>query len=182
MDPYLPLGRRHCLRSNGNRVKVRLSPRYKRIYIEVSGGGFTYRVYVITGKNKLLGGALALVIVAELCSAMFSVVWFALGPCEFPTRLSFDVCLRRPLVQPLPEVNLDPFKICIYKRWETGELMYYGLAMLFGTSSPSAPRGCYYSNLRILTHVHYIFWSWNRRFSRIRNRCGDSEEIKDPGR
>lgn len=76
---------------------------------------------------------------------------------------------------------MDPFKICIYKLWKTGELMYYVLAMLFGTSPLSTPRGYYYSNLRILTHVHYMLWSWNRRFSRICNRCGDSEEIKDPG-
>lgn len=45
------------------------------------------------------------------------------------------VNLHQPLVQPLPDIDLDPFKICIYRRWKVGELIYYALAMLFGTSS-----------------------------------------------
>ena len=35
-------------------------------------------------------------------------------------------------MQPLPEIDLDVFKICIYRRWKVGELMYYSLAVLFG--------------------------------------------------
>jgi hypothetical protein len=40
-------------------------------------------------------------------------------------------------VQPLPEINLDTFKVCTFKAWKAGELMYYSSAMLFGTFSPS---------------------------------------------
>jgi hypothetical protein len=40
------------------------------------------------------------------------------------------------LVQPLPEINLDPFEVCLFKLWEVGGLMYYNLSMFFGTSSP----------------------------------------------
>lgn len=72
------------------------------------------RVYAITGKNKYLGGVLALVVVAEFCSDIFSIIWLGLGPLEA-----------------LPEIDLDPFKICIYKRWRVGEFLYNSLAMFF---------------------------------------------------
>lgn len=72
------------------------------------------RIYAITRRNRLLGGALALVIAAEMCNGIFSIVWVGLGPLE-----------------PLPEINLDAFKICIYKRWRLGELVYYNMAIFF---------------------------------------------------
>ena len=42
----------------------------------------THRIYAITGKNKLLGSALSLVIAAEVFFGMFATVWVGLGPCE----------------------------------------------------------------------------------------------------
>jgi len=50
------------------------------------------------------------------------------------------VCrLIRPLAQSLPEINLDAFKICFYKRWHLGELLFTNLVMVFGMPSPSNP-------------------------------------------
>lgn len=37
-------------------------------------------------------------------------------------------------VEPLPEINLDPFEICIFAMWLPGETLYYSLMMFFGTS------------------------------------------------
>ncbi|KAF9644339.1 hypothetical protein BDM02DRAFT_3122078, partial [Thelephora ganbajun] len=72
------------------------------------------RIYVMTGRNKFLGGAFTFLIATQICSGMFSVVWIALHP-----------------LQPLPEVDLDVFKICIYKRWKLGELIYFNTATFF---------------------------------------------------
>jgi len=96
-----------------------------------------HRVYVVTNKNKLLGGTLALLIATQLCFGIFSVVWVALRPREFPDRLFVRVQTYRLLVQPLPEINLDAFKFCAFKRWRLGELIHYNLTTFFGTPSPS---------------------------------------------
>jgi len=44
--------------------------------------------------------------------------------------------LIRPLAQQLPEINLDVFKICFFKRWHLGELLFTNLVMAFGMPSP----------------------------------------------
>ena len=44
---------------------------------------------------------------------------------------------HRPLVQQIPQISLDAFKVCFYKRWPLGELLFVGLATAFGTLSPS---------------------------------------------
>ena len=64
--------------------------------------------------------------------------------------------LHRPTVEPLPEINLDAFKICIYKRWRLGELVYYNMAMFFGVFSSSDFHGCYLSfDFGILIHLAF---------------------------
>jgi len=92
----------------------------------------------VTGKNKLIGGALALTIAVQLCHGIFSIIWLALGPRKYLNHLTVRVRTHRFLVEPFPEINLDPFKLCVYKRWRLGELMYYNLAIFFGKSSPSS--------------------------------------------
>ncbi|KAF9642340.1 hypothetical protein BDM02DRAFT_3124642 [Thelephora ganbajun] len=72
------------------------------------------RIYAITGRNKFLGGVFTFLIATQICSGIFSVVWIALHP-----------------LQPLPEIDLDVFKICIYKRWKLGELIYFNTATFF---------------------------------------------------
>ncbi|KAF9781540.1 hypothetical protein BJ322DRAFT_229181 [Thelephora terrestris] len=71
-------------------------------------------IYAITRRHKLLGGALALVIVVEICNGIFSIFWIASGP-----------------LAPLPDIDLDAFKICIHKNYNVGKLIYYITAMVF---------------------------------------------------
>ncbi|KAF9781781.1 hypothetical protein BJ322DRAFT_1078244 [Thelephora terrestris] len=74
----------------------------------------TLRVYAITRKNKLIGGILALQIAGGIGFGIFSVVRAGLGP-----------------VQALPDINLDEFRICVFKLWSLGELIYYNSAIVF---------------------------------------------------
>jgi len=94
----------------------------------------THRVYAVTSMNKLLGGALALLITAQFCFGVFSVIRAMLHPGKFLDHSSVRVRTHRLLVQPLPEIDLDVFKFCIFKRWRLGELVYYNLATFFGKS------------------------------------------------
>ncbi|KAF9783384.1 hypothetical protein BJ322DRAFT_149896 [Thelephora terrestris] len=72
------------------------------------------RIYAITRRNKFLAGALAVIIAAEACWNLYSIIRIALGP-----------------VQLFPALGLDPFHICVTKSWEVQELAFYGLAMFF---------------------------------------------------
>ena len=92
----------------------------------------------MTGRNKLTGGALALASAAQFCHGIFSVFWFAFGPRKSLNHFAVRVRTHRSLVELFPEINLDPFELCAYKRWRLGELMYYNLATFFGKSSPSS--------------------------------------------
>lgn len=80
MDPNPALRRDHCLRSHGDWVKVSRYSLNRNEFMLRSD--LTYRIYAITGKNKSIGGSLALVITAELFYGIFSAVWIGLGPCE----------------------------------------------------------------------------------------------------
>ena len=64
----------------------------KRIHVEVKSA----RVYAVTGKKKLFGGALCILIVAEICFGLFLAVSTAWSPCKFLNRL---------FVRPLPYPN-----------------------------------------------------------------------------
>ena len=90
----------------------------------------------MTGRSKRIGVVLGLAIAAQFCHGVFSVVRIALGPRKSLNHLIIRVLTHRFLVQPFPEINLDPFEVCIYKRWSLGELLYYNLTVFFGQSSP----------------------------------------------
>jgi len=97
-----------------------------------------YRVYAVTGRNKVIGGALALVVAAQFSHGVFSAVWVALGPRKSLNNSTVRVQAHRFLVAPFPEINLDSFKLCAYKEWKLGELVFYNLTTFFGKSSPSS--------------------------------------------
>ena len=80
MGPNPSFRRGHCLRSNGDCLKVLSSFPNKNLFILRLGS--IYRIYAITGKNKWLGGALFVVIAAELISGIFSTFWIGFGPRE----------------------------------------------------------------------------------------------------
>ena len=102
-----------------------------------------HRVYAVTGQNKVIGGALALAIAAQFCHGAFSVIWVALGPRKSVNHLTVRIRTHRFLVASFPEVNLDPFKLCAYKEWRVGELVFYNLTTFFGKFSPSSLQHCF---------------------------------------
>ena len=104
---------------------------------------FVYRVYAVTGRNKWIGIVLALLIAAQFCHGTFSIVWIALGPRKSLHHLTVRVRTHQFLVQPFPEINLDPFEVCFYKLWSLGELIYYNLTIAFGKPTPSSLRDCF---------------------------------------
>ena len=97
----------------------------------------THRVYAVTERNRLIGSALALLVALQFCFGIFSIVWVALHPRKSLNHSFVCVRTHRFLVQPIPEINLDAFKFCLYKRWRLGELIYYSQTILFGMLSPS---------------------------------------------
>ena len=91
----------------------------------------------MTGRNKLIGGALALVTAAQFCHGGFSIVWMALRPGKSQLFLSHACVLtHQPLAEWFPEIDLDAFKFCAYQRWRLGKLLYCNLTMCFGMYPP----------------------------------------------
>ena len=88
----------------------------------------------MTGRNKFIGVILALAVTVQLCQGVFSIVWIALRPRKSLNHLTVRVWTYQLLVESLPEINLDPFELCLYERWRLGELMYYNLSTFFGKS------------------------------------------------
>lgn len=76
---------------------------------------FAHRVYAVTGRNKLIGVALALAAAAQSCHGAFSIVWIGLGPRKSLNHLAVRARTHQFIVQPFPDINPDPFKTCIYK-------------------------------------------------------------------
>ncbi|KAF9643583.1 hypothetical protein BDM02DRAFT_3123236 [Thelephora ganbajun] len=76
------------------------------------------RVFAVTQRNKLVGGAFSVLIFAEFC--------FGTG---FIVRTTI-----RPL-QSLPEINLDAYKACFFERWRVGELSFTAIAAVFDISA-----------------------------------------------
>ena len=91
----------------------------------------------MTQRNKFLGGTLSVLIVVEIIFWIYSVIRIGIGPCEFLDSLLVCARAHRITVSPLPEIDLDVFKICIYKRWRFAELVYVNLLIAFGTHSIS---------------------------------------------
>ncbi|KAF9643257.1 hypothetical protein BDM02DRAFT_1545403 [Thelephora ganbajun] len=65
------------------------------------------RVYAIAERNRLVGGALSVLIIAQLCFGIWAIVMAAIFP-----------------IQSVPEINLDAYRICFFKRWRFGELSF----------------------------------------------------------
>ena len=95
-----------------------------------------FRVYVVTGKNKLLCSPLLLLIIAQTTSGMTTTIIFLGLPCG-----SFDTYSLTPVYghpdQPLPEEILNLFRLCTHELWKPGVFAYAVLALAFGAFSPS---------------------------------------------
>ena len=86
----------------------------------------------MTGKSKLHGGALSVLIAVQLGFGIYFVFVNGVGPGEFLNCLFVRVWSHRPPVQPAPEINLDAYKVCFPKRWHLGELVFAGITVVFG--------------------------------------------------
>ena len=61
------------------------------------------------------------------------------------------------LVLPLPEINLDAYKGCLYERWRLGEFVFASQTTIFGTSEPLLKHPAQPSNA--FRPVHFPQWA-----------------------
>ena len=119
------------------------------------------RVYAVTGRNRFLCGALCVLTAAQLCFGIYYTVMYSVLPCEtldsFFAHAWFN---SRSLVQSLPEIDLDAYRVCVPPKFRPGEVTFTSISFVFGTLLPSDLRDN--SDLRILIHF----------MSRIYPRCG----------
>ena len=137
---------------------------------------FGLRIYAVTKGNKLLTGALCVLIAAQLCFGVFSLIRAVMGSCELLDRFFVRVWTHRLPAVPVPDINIDAFRVCFLGRWRLGELLYINLAIAFGMSPLSQlQRNCTSGVL-----IHLTPYSPRRgiRSSRIPDRCGHSQEIE----
>ena len=92
-----------------------------------------------------------------------------------PFVCSRAISYRLP-VQPLPEINLDAYKVCLPPRWRPGVLTFAGISVTFGTPLPS---GFHLGSSNVLHIPYRPSTLWHRRSSHILNRFGHSQRIKD---
>jgi len=130
----------------------------------------------MTGRNKLVGGALALTIAAECCHGIFSIVWIGLHGRKYLNYLTVRVRTYLFLVAPFPEIDLDPFKVCINKEWKIGELLVNNLSTFFGTPSPFSLQHCFTQEFWRASHSTYPM-SWHLRFPCVLDHSDHSQEI-----
>ena len=104
---------------------------------------------------------------------IYAVAKITMGPCGFLNSSFICVWTHQPPVEPLPEINLDPFRVCFHRRWRFGELFYISLVIAFGTPSPDLQRHFTPGALtRLAPH------SWHRRPSCVLDGFRQSQEIK----
>ena len=95
-----------------------------------------FRVYAVTGKNKLLCSPLFLLITMQPLNAMTTAIIFLRLPGG-----PFDTCSLTPVDghsdRPLPAGILNLFSFCTCALWKPGVLAYAALVLAFGVFSPS---------------------------------------------
>jgi len=72
------------------------------------------RIYAVTERNRWVGGALSSIIVAQSVFGIYSTVMSAMSP-----------------IQQLPDINLEPFKICIFQPSRLRELVFVNVGVAF---------------------------------------------------
>lgn len=95
-----------------------------------------FRVYAVTGKNKLVSSPLVLLAFIQAIWGVILLVYFLrqAGGC-FDT-CSFTLVDGHPELQ-LPEEILDLFRVCIFQLWKSWTVAYFSTALAFGVFSPS---------------------------------------------
>jgi len=93
----------------------------------------------VTGRNKLLCGALLVMIAAQLGTGMYFVVAYGTGPSGFFSRLFVLVLSHRSSVQQPPEINLYVYNGCIPQEQRPAELAFNSVSVASGAPSPRLP-------------------------------------------
>ena len=95
-----------------------------------------FRVYAVTGKNKLLCSPLLLLIIAQTTAGLITAsFWFRLPGGSFEAFSLTRVDMHSD--QPLPEAILSLFRLCTHELWKPGSLAYTVLELAFGVFSSS---------------------------------------------
>ena len=96
------------------------------------------RVYAVTGRNRFLCGALCILAAAQLGFGLYHTVMYSVLPCESPQQFFRSrVVSSRSLVQSLPEIDLDVYRVCIPPKFRPGEVTFTSISFVFGTLLPS---------------------------------------------
>lgn len=90
------------------------------------------RIYAVTRRNVLLGSLLLVLISIQLCFGIYFITRTGMTPGKFLFPFIHSCGLISFLAQPLPEIKLDAFEVCIYNRWKLGELLFTNMVIGFG--------------------------------------------------
>ena len=91
----------------------------------------------MTGRNKLLCGAISVLIAAQLSVGIYFAVVDGTGLSEFLNHLFVRILSHRSSVQPPSEMNLDVYNVCIPRDWRSAVLAFSSVSVAFGTPLPS---------------------------------------------
>ena len=91
----------------------------------------------MTKRNKFFCGVLSALVATQFGFGMRYAVMDGTSPCEFLNHLVVRMLFHRSLVQSLPDINLDVYKMCLPHRWRAGELTFISISVVFGTPLPS---------------------------------------------
>ena len=88
----------------------------------------------MTGRNKLLRGALSVLIAAQLSVGICLAAVDGMGPSEFLNRLFVRMCMlfHHSSVQLPPEMDLDMYSICIPRDWRSAVVAFSSVSVAFG--------------------------------------------------
>ena len=91
------------------------------------------RVHAVTGRNKLLRGAISVLIAAQLIVGIYFAVVDGTGPSELLNRLFVRMLPHRSSVQPPPETNSDVYNVCIPRNRQPAVVAFSSVSVAFGT-------------------------------------------------
>ena len=91
----------------------------------------------MTGRSKLLCGAISVLIVAQLIVGIYSTVVDGTGLSEFLNRLFLPMLSHHSSVQPPPEMNLDVYVSIPRERW-LAVVAFSSVSLAFRAPLPSS--------------------------------------------
>ena len=95
------------------------------------------RVYAVTRRNKLLCGALLVMIAVQLGAGINFAIAYGTGPRGFLSGFFVRLLSHHSSVQSPPEVDLDVYNVCIPQEQRPAELTFNGISVASGTPFPT---------------------------------------------